>query len=79
MLIDKALNVKPKIKFKTRVPEQYWGYLDVFNEDEANQLPPIRGKGVGHGIELLEEEGKKPTVLWGPFVRGPKLGCSQVG
>ena len=65
--IDKALNVKPRIKFKTIVSEQYWDYLNVFDEDEANQLPPIRGKGIDHEIELLEEEGKKPTVPWGPL------------
>ena len=65
--IDKALNVKPRIKLKTVVPEQYWDYLDVFDEDEANQLPPVRGKGIDHEIELLEEEGKKPTVFWGPL------------
>ena len=65
--IDKILNVKPKIKFKTTIPEQYWGYLNVFDEDESNQLPPIRGKGINHGIELLEKEKKKPTVPWGPL------------
>ena len=56
--IDKILNVKPKIKPKTIVPEQYWGYLNVFDEDETNQLPPTRGKKIDHEIELLEEEGK---------------------
>ena len=65
--IDKVLNVKPKIKFKTRVPEQYWVYLNVFDEDEVNQLPPTRGKKIDHEIELLEEERKKPTVFWGPL------------
>ena len=60
--IDKALNMKPKIKLKTRVPEQYWGYLNVFDENETNQLPPTRGKKINHEIELLEKERKKPTV-----------------
>ena len=53
--------------FKTIVPEQYWDILNVFDEDETNQLPPIRGKGINHEIELLEEEKKKPTVPWGPL------------
>ena len=44
--IDKILNVKPKIKFKTIIPEQYWGYLNVLDGDEVNQLPSIRGKGI---------------------------------
>ena len=62
--IDKILNVKPKIKFKTIILEQYWGYLNVFDENKTNQLPPICGKKINHGIELLEEE-KIPTVPWG--------------
>ena len=65
--IDKALNVKPKIKFKTIIPEQYWGYLNVFDENKTNQLPPNRGKNINYEIELLEKEKKKPTVLWGPL------------
>ena len=56
--IDKTLNLKPKIKFKTIIPEHYWGYLNVFDENEINQLPPIRGKGINHEIELLEKEKK---------------------
>ena len=35
--IDKILNVKPKIIFKPNIPEQYWGYLIVFDENENNQ------------------------------------------
>ena len=66
--VDKALNVKPRVEPKTIVPEQYWDYLDVFDEEEANQLPPIRGPGIDHQIELSEDEnGKKPTVPWGPL------------
>ena len=65
--IDKVLNVKPKIKLKTIVLEQYWGYLNVFDEDKTNQLPPIRGEKINHEIELLEKERKKPTVSWGPL------------
>ena len=54
--IDKILNVKPKIKFETIIPEQYWCYLNVFNGNEINQLTPIRGKKIIHEIELLEEK-----------------------
>ena len=50
--IDKILTVKLKIKFKTIIPEQYWDYLNVFNENETNQLPLIRGKKINHEIEL---------------------------
>ena len=31
-------------------------YLNVFDEDKTNQLPPIRGKKINHEIELLEEK-----------------------
>ena len=65
--IDKILNVKQKIKPKTIILEQYWGYLNVFNENETNQLPPIRGKKINHEIELLEKEKKKLTVPLGPL------------
>ena len=65
--INKIWNVKLRIKSNTIVPEQYWDYLNVFDEDETNQLPPIRGKKKNHGIELLEEKKKKPTVPWGPL------------
>ena len=64
--IDKALKMKPKVNAKTIIPEQYWDYLDVFDEEEANKLPPIRGFRINHQIELLEEEGKKSIVPWGP-------------
>ena len=60
--IDKILKMKPKINAKTIITEHYWDYLNVFDEKEANQLPPIRGFGINHQIELLEEERKKPTV-----------------
>ena len=65
--IDKSLKMKPKINAKTIVPEHYWDYLNVFDEKEAGQLPPIRGVGINHQIELLEKEKKKPTVSWGPL------------
>ena len=46
----------PKIKFKTIIPEEYWGYLNVFDENEINQLLSIRGKKINHEIELLEKQ-----------------------
>ena len=42
--IDNILNIKPNIKYKMIILEQYWGYLNVFDENETNQLPPIRKK-----------------------------------
>ena len=57
--IDKILNVKPKIKFKTIIPEQYWDYLNVFDKDETNQLPSIRGKKI------------TKSSCWGKKINGP--------
>ena len=76
--IDKVLYVKSKIEIKTIIPEQYWDYLNVFDEDETNQLPPIRGKKINHEIELLEKEGKKPTVPWGPLYNMSKKRTSGI-
>ena len=63
--IDKILNIKLKIKLKTIIPEQYWGYLNVFKK--RNQSIIINSWGKNHEIELLEKEKKNPTVFWGPL------------
>ena len=55
--IDKILNVKPKIKSKKIMPEQYWGYLKVFDENEINHLPnsweknKLRNRAIGRRRE----------------------------
>ena len=74
--IKKILNMKPKIKFKTIIPEQYWSYLNVFDENETNHLPPIRGEKINHEIELLE---KKETngPLW-PVIKYVKRRISGI-
>ena len=56
--IDKILNVKPKIKLKTIVPEHYWGYLNVFDENETNQLPRDR---------IVKEKGKNQRSSGGRY------------
>ena len=75
--IDTILNVKPKIKFKMIIPEQYRGYLNVFDENETNQLPPIRGKKFNHEIELLEKKGKNQRSL-GPVIQYVKKRISGI-
>ena len=72
--IDKNLNVKPKIKYKIIILEQYWDYSNVFDKNKTNQLPAIRGKKVNHEIELL---GKKPTVFWGPLFKKRIFGIEE--
>ena len=63
--IDKILNVKPKIKFKMIIPKQCWDYLNVFDENETNQLPSIRGKK-NKPRNRIVGKGKKETN--GPLV-----------
>ena len=75
--IDKILNVKPKLKFKTIIPEQYWGYLKVFDENETNQLPSSRGRKINHAIELLEK-GKKTNGLLGAVIQYLKRRTSGI-
>ena len=65
--INKALAVKAKIDLRTKLPKQYWEFLELFDEDQVEKLPPSRGKQVDHKIELVQSEGKTPEVFWGAF------------
>ncbi len=51
---------------REKLPLEYYEFLDVFNHDEADTLPPHR-PGVDHHIELQKENGKDPEVPWGPL------------
>jgi hypothetical protein len=65
--IEKALAVKKVTDPRTKLPSHYHEFLDVFDRTEADRLPPFRGKGVDHSIELLQENGKDSEVPWGPL------------
>ncbi|EAA59061.1 hypothetical protein AN3500.2 [Aspergillus nidulans FGSC A4] len=66
--IQKALAPKRHIDPRTKLPRQYWKYLRLFEQDKAEELPPHRGDGIDHKIELVQEEsGKDPEVPWGPL------------
>ena len=67
--IEKALAPKSKSDPREKLPKHYYDFLDVFDYTEAEKLPPRRGKGVDHQIELLEENGKTPEVPWGPLYK----------
>jgi hypothetical protein len=56
------LRKKAKTDPLKKLPEQYHEFLDLFSEDEANKLPPLRGAGVDHAIELEKVDGKEPTI-----------------
>jgi len=65
--IQKALTRKAKTDPRTKLPEWCKDFLDVFSPAEGEKLPPLRGQGVDHQIELEAVEGKEPTVPWGPL------------
>ena len=66
--IEKALKPKVHSDPRTKLPGEYWKYLPLFNHEEAQKLPPLRGEGIDHTIELVpDENGKLPTVPFGPL------------
>ena len=65
--IQKALKEKTKTDPSTKLPNYYHEYLDIFDQWEAEKLPPKRGQGIDHKIELIQTDGKTPEVPWGPL------------
>jgi transposase InsO family protein len=65
--IEKALRPKSFTDPRTKLPVQYHEFLDVFDRAQADELPPTRGKGIDHQIELEKTNGETPTVPWGPL------------
>ena len=59
--IDKTFNVKPKIKLKTIILEQYWDYLNVFNENENQSITTNSWEKYKSRNRHVRK--KKPTVL----------------
>ena len=53
---------------RTKLLRECWKYLPLFNHEEAQKLPPLRGDGIDHKIQLVpDENGKLPTVPFGPL------------
>lgn len=67
--INKALAQKIPTDPRTRLPKHYHEFLDVFDRTKADILPPLRGAGVDHTIELNPVDGKEPQVPWGPLYK----------
>jgi len=65
--IEKALARKPATDPKAKLPDWCLDFLDLFDPEQAEQLPPLRGPGADHHIELEKVDGKTPTVPWGPL------------
>jgi hypothetical protein len=73
--INKALARKAKIDPRTKLPKHYYEFLDVFSCTDADKLPPLRGKGIDHGVALEKEDGKTPKVPWGPLYN---MSCDEL-
>ena len=65
--INKALRTKTRIDPRTKLPRQFHEFLDVFSKEQAEKLPPLRGPGVDHEIQLEMVDRKDPQVPWGPL------------
>jgi transposase InsO family protein len=66
--IDRALRVKEKPDPQKTLPPQYHEFLPLFEPNNASTLPPHRGPGMDHSIELIKQpNGKDPEVPWGPL------------
>jgi len=60
--IEKALTSQKKTDLRTILSDHYHEFLDVFNHTMAEKLPPLRGEGTDHQIELEEVDEKEPKV-----------------
>ena len=66
--IEKALEPKQHGDPKRVLPTHCHEFLDPFNREKADKLPPDRGKGIDHGIDLMKTpDGKECEVPYGPF------------
>jgi predicted aspartyl protease len=65
--IEKALAVKTLTDPRTKLPKHFHEFLDVFDRTDAEKLPPLRGKGIDHAIELDQQGNVRPEVPWGPL------------
>ena len=65
--IQKALEPKKRADPRTTVPTHYHDFLSLFEPKEAEKLPPHRGEGIDHKIELVRQGDKDPDVPWGPL------------
>jgi transposase InsO family protein len=66
--IDKALTPKPHLtieEIKQRLPPRYHDFIDVFNQEEADKLPPHR-PGIDHEIPIEKDQnGNERPLPWG--------------
>jgi hypothetical protein len=66
--INKALAAKKFTDPKDRMPTHFHQWLDVADRRKAELLPPARGRGIDHSIELeRDDNGREKEVPWGPL------------
>ncbi|RYN98817.1 hypothetical protein AA0121_g13479 [Alternaria tenuissima] len=65
--INKALAPKKAVDVKSLLPKHYQSYFELFNPKEAAKLPPHRGPGIDHRVELMSKDGQQPQPPWGPL------------
>jgi hypothetical protein len=58
--INKALEPKKTVNVKALLPKQYQDYFELFDPKEPAKLPPDRGPGIDHRIELEGKDGQAP-------------------
>ena len=65
--IKKALKPKKRSDPKEKLPPYYYKFLDAFNRQQADQLPP-HCPGVDYAIKFLKDKhGRERELLWGPL------------
>src|SRR5271168_1756144 len=69
--IQKALASRTKKRTDpcTKLPKHFHEFLDVFDRTRAEKLPPLRGKGIDHHIEIEKKDGQEQEVPWGPLYK----------
>ena len=73
--INRALAVTKKEIPKPRLPPELQQYAAVFERKLAEVLPPLRGPGVDHKIELIpDQDGRQPDLPFGPPLRNEQGG-----
>ena len=65
--INKALAVKKRTDLSSVLPIYYHDFLDVFDYKKSESLPPLRGKGVDHAIDIENKNGQEAKIPWGPL------------
>src|SRR5262249_5844202 len=52
---------------RRKLPEHYHEYLSVFSHEESDKLPPHRGPGIDHKIDLIVKDGRTAEPPYVPL------------